>query len=128
MGYETVWRCPGQPPPRAAAVCGRPRRRGAMTFPPPLEGIRVLDFTRYVVGAAATRRLADLGADVVKVERPRDGDMLRVIPPRAAGQGLWHLIENAGKSSVCGDGDDAGYRALLADLAARADVLVTSGN
>ncbi len=48
---------------------------------PPLAGVRVLDLTRLLPGPFATWILADLGADVVKVEDPRGGDWLRWLPP-----------------------------------------------
>jgi crotonobetainyl-CoA:carnitine CoA-transferase CaiB-like acyl-CoA transferase len=94
----------------------------------PLSGVKVLDLTRYVVGAITTRRLADLGADVVKVESAPHGDMLRSLPPRGSGESIWHALENAGKSSVCGDPADRGHREFVSALADEAEVIVTSGN
>ena len=47
----------------------------------PLEGIRVLDLSRYLPGPFATQMLADFGAEVIKVEDPRGGDLGRKLPP-----------------------------------------------
>ena len=66
-----------------------------MTAPHPLAGVRVLDLTRLLAGATATRKLADLGAEVVKVEEPGRGDYLRTIPPLVDGEGLMHRVQRA---------------------------------
>jgi alpha-methylacyl-CoA racemase len=92
----------------------------------PLEGLRVLDLSRLLPGPYATLVLADLGADVVKVEDPRGGDGLRALPPLAGeASGAFHAL-NRNKRSVAldlarPDGCDAFLR-----LAARADVVVES--
>ena len=94
---------------------------------PPLAGTRVLDLTRLLPGAYATMLLADLGADVVKVEEPGGGDPLRGFPPldESGGSGA-HAVLNRGKRSVTIDLKSADGPALLTDLAASADVLVES--
>ncbi|MCX2934419.1 CaiB/BaiF CoA-transferase family protein [Mycobacterium sp. CVI_P3] len=90
----------------------------------PLKGIRVLDLSRLAAGALATKRLADLGADVVKIEDPRRGDYLRTIPPLVDGVGIMHRVLNRGKRSVTADlTTEAGVK-TLSDLASRADVIV----
>ncbi len=66
----------------------------------PLAGIRVLDISRLYPGALTTQKLADLGADVVKIEEPGRGDYLRTIPPLVDGKGILHLVLDRGKRSV----------------------------
>jgi crotonobetainyl-CoA:carnitine CoA-transferase CaiB-like acyl-CoA transferase len=91
-----------------------------------LAGIRVLDLSQYLPGPYATLMLADLGADVVKVEPP-GGDPGRLLPPLDADglSPLWKLV-NAGKRVVTLDLKRAADAELLAALIARADVLVES--
>ena len=86
--------------------------------------MRVLDLTRLLAGATATRKLADLGAEVVKVEEPGRGDYLRTIPPFVEGEGLMHRVLNRGKKSVALDYRTEAGRATLDRLALAADVLV----
>jgi crotonobetainyl-CoA:carnitine CoA-transferase CaiB-like acyl-CoA transferase len=90
----------------------------------PLQDVRVLDLTRLLAGATATRKLADLGAEVVKVEEPGRGDYLRTIPPFVEGEGLMHRVLNRGKKSVALDYRTDAGRATLDRLALAADVLV----
>ena len=90
----------------------------------PLAGVRVLDLTRLLAGATATRKLADLGAEVVKVEEPGRGDYLRTIPPYVDGEGLMHRVLNRGKKSIALDYRTPDGRATLDRLALAADVLV----
>jgi alpha-methylacyl-CoA racemase len=90
----------------------------------PLQDVRVLDLTRLLAGATATRKLADLGAEVVKVEEPGRGDYLRTIPPFVEGEGLMHRVLNRGKKSVALDYRTEEGRATLDRLALAADVLV----
>ena len=88
----------------------------------PLSGIRVLDFTRYVAGPFCTMVLGDLGADVVKVERP-GGDESRNYPPHAGDESTYFLAYNRNKRSLVLDLKDANGRETARALAARADVL-----
>ena len=93
----------------------------------PLDGITVLDLTRNLAGPYGTMILGDLGARVIKVERPGGGDDTRHWhPPTWAGRSALFLAINRNKESLVLDlDDDAGAQALR-DLAARADVLVES--
>ena len=94
--------------------------------PLPLEGLRVLDLSRLLPGPYATLVLADLGADVVKVEDPGSGDYLRWMPPMAGEQSGWFHALNRNKRSLALDlRRPEGVRALLR-LVRRADVVVES--
>ncbi|MDP9090230.1 MAG: CoA transferase [Pseudomonadota bacterium] len=90
----------------------------------PLSGIKVLDLTHALAGPFATQLLADLGADVVKVENPNHQDFSRSIPPFVGDHSHYFVAINHGKRSIGVDfRSDAGRETLLA-LAAKADVLI----
>lgn len=88
-----------------------------------LNGITVLDFTRVVAGPACTRTLADLGADVIRIEPP-DGDLLRRGVPKRGGVALGFAQQNAGKRHLCIDLTAERGRDLALRLAKLADVVV----
>jgi CoA:oxalate CoA-transferase len=90
----------------------------------PLAGLLVVDLTRVLAGPFATMMLADLGARVVKVERPGRGDDSRAYGPFVAGRSLYFDRVNRGKESIALNLADAADKAVLLDLADRADVLV----
>src|SRR5205807_7800770 len=69
---------------------------------PPLAGITVLDFTEYIAGPYCTMMLADMGADVIKIERPR-GDAWRHTAPVAPYEGRGYLGVNRGKRCIAID-------------------------
>jgi crotonobetainyl-CoA:carnitine CoA-transferase CaiB-like acyl-CoA transferase len=99
----------------------------ATATPSALEGVRVLDFTQMMLGPFATQVLADLGADVIKVERPRVGEWERGL--RFAGQLLGtdsaaFVAMNRNKRSVAIDLKAAGAREALLRLGASCDVVV----
>ncbi len=94
-----------------------------MSAPDPLAGVRVLDFSRVVAGPFATRMLADLGADVVKVEPP-EGDLTRFWGRKVAGLSGFYTQQNAGKRNICVDMKADGARQLLLDMATKADIIV----
>src|SRR4051795_3997841 len=92
-----------------------------------LDGILVADFSRVLAGPLAAMLLGDLGADVVKVERPDGGDDTRAWgPPWRDGVATYYLALNRNKRSVALDLGDPGDRALARRLGERADVLVES--
>ena len=91
----------------------------------PLDGLVVADFSRVLAGPLATSLLADLGADVVKVERPGQGDDTRHWgPPFLGGSSTYFASANRTKRSVELDLKDPADLALARELARRADVLV----
>jgi len=101
-------------------------------MPRPLEHIRVLDLTRVLAGPWATQNLADLGAEVIKVERPGSGDETRTWGPpwlrgadgRETREAAYYLSVNRGKKSITVDLSKPAGQRLVQDLATRSDVLV----
>lgn len=94
-------------------------------MPGALDGIRVVDFTEYIAGPYCTMMLADMGSDVVKVERP-EGDAWRHTAPLAPYESRGFLGVNRGKRSIALDLDRAEGREIAGKLAAGADVVVTN--
>jgi crotonobetainyl-CoA:carnitine CoA-transferase CaiB-like acyl-CoA transferase len=90
----------------------------------PLTGIRVLDLTRLLPGPFCTMLLADMGADVIKIEDPDQGDYMRWSPPRIDGQSVLFNAVNRNKRSVSLNLKSELGRDLLLRLAERADILV----
>jgi crotonobetainyl-CoA:carnitine CoA-transferase CaiB-like acyl-CoA transferase len=91
----------------------------------PLDGLLVADFSRVLAGPYATMLLADMGADVVKVEGPPTGDETRSwTPPEREGDSTYYLGVNRGKRSVVLDLREQADVALARELARRADVLI----
>ncbi len=90
----------------------------------PLGGIRVLDLTRVLAGPAASLALADLGAEVIKVEPPGTGDETRTFPPFRDGESHYYLAINRGKKSIVVDLKSDDGVSLIKDLAAKCDVLI----
>jgi CoA:oxalate CoA-transferase len=89
----------------------------------PLEGIRVLDFSRVLAGPFAGRMLSDLGAEVVKLEPP-EGDVTRAWGHVRAGLSGYYTQQNAGKESICIDLAATGSTELVKRLASRADIVI----
>ena len=91
----------------------------------PLAGVRVADLSRVLAGPYCTMVLADLGADVVKVERPEGGDETRSWgPPFAGGEAAYYLSVNRRKRSCAVDLSEPEGRELALELCAAADVVV----
>jgi CoA:oxalate CoA-transferase len=88
-----------------------------------LGGVRVLDFTTIVSGPHCTRLLADLGAEVIKIEPP-EGDFIRVQPPLRDGRSAYFAHLNCGKKSLALDLKRSEAIELVRELAAHSDVLV----
>ncbi|MBO0847194.1 MAG: CoA transferase, partial [Nocardioides sp.] len=90
----------------------------------PLSGLLVADFSRILAGPYATMLLADLGAEVVKVESPGGDDTRTWQPPVRDGVATYYLGVNRNKRSVALDLKDDGDLHLARELAGRADVLI----
>jgi crotonobetainyl-CoA:carnitine CoA-transferase CaiB-like acyl-CoA transferase len=90
----------------------------------PLTGVRVLDLARLIPGDLASRKLADMGADVVKVEGPGVGDYLRVLPPRVGDLGVHHWNLNRNKRSIQLDIHSPQGEEMFAALLQKADVIL----
>ncbi|OZI42857.1 CaiB/BaiF CoA transferase family protein [Bordetella genomosp. 4] len=100
--------------------------------PPPLEGIRVLDLSRILAGPWCTQNLADLGADVIKVERPATGDDTRHWGPpylkdgqgKDTSEAAYYLSTNRNKRSLEADIASPEGAALVRELVTHCDILV----
>ncbi len=90
----------------------------------PLHGLKVLDLSIIVAGGTASSLLADFGAEVVKVERPGNGDPLRNWGPFANGVSLWWKVHSRNKQSLTLDLGRPEGRSLLLELAGQADLLI----
>ncbi len=91
-----------------------------------LQGIKVLDLSRFLPGPYLAMTMADHGADVIKIEDPRGGDPARGIGPREAGHSVYFRNANRGKRSLALDLKSAEGREIFLRLAATADVVVES--
>jgi crotonobetainyl-CoA:carnitine CoA-transferase CaiB-like acyl-CoA transferase len=89
-----------------------------------LEGIKVLDLSRFIAGPFCAMQLADLGADVVKVERKGSGEETRQNLPQLNGESLYFMTFNRNKRSMTLDFRDPGDQETLRKLIAKADVLI----
>ncbi len=97
--------------------------------PPPalLEGVTVLDLTTSIAGPYATMLLGDMGARVIKIERPGQGDDCRAWgPPWLEGEALWFLSVNRNKESVTLDYSGDAGRQVLRDMVCKADVVIVN--
>ena len=90
----------------------------------PLDGVRVIDLTRVLAGPYATMLLADMGAEVIKVEEPGKGDDTRAWPAFAGGESTYFMSVNRGKKSLTLDLKAEAGKTILRKLLAGADVLL----
>lgn len=93
------------------------------TQPRPLEGIRVLDFTRVLSGPHCTRMLSDLGADVIKLEPP-EGDLTRFAYPRVGSMSTYFAQQNVGKQNISMDLKHPEAIELVKKMVEHCDVVV----
>jgi CoA:oxalate CoA-transferase len=90
----------------------------------PLDGVTVLDLTHVLAGPFASLTLRDLGARVIKVERPGTGDDTRTFPPFKDGESAYFAAINHGKKSIALDLKADGDRAIFEALLSRADIVL----
>ncbi|HNS67557.1 MAG TPA: CaiB/BaiF CoA-transferase family protein, partial [Mesotoga infera] len=95
-----------------------------MKLPKPLEGLFVLDLTRVLAGPFCTMLLCDMGAAVVKVERPDGGDDSRTFSPMINGESAYFMSINRGKKSITLNLKAPEGKVLFERLVGKADVLV----
>ena len=95
-----------------------------MMSPPPLEGIRVLDLSRVLAGPYCSMILADLGAEVIKVEMPGTGDDTRAYPPFIGKQSSYFMSTNRNKKSITLDLKSMEGQEVLHRLALKSDIVV----
>lgn len=93
-------------------------------MPGALSGLRVLDLSRFIAGPQCGLVLGDLGADVVKVERPGRGDDVRAIAPHIEGESIYYMVFNRNKRGITLNFRDPAAQDLLRRLAKEADILV----
>ena len=92
-----------------------------------LEGVAVLDLTSSVAGPYAGQLLGDLGADVIKIERPGAGDDCRAWgPPFMGGESLWYLSVNRNKRAVTLDSAEPRGHAVLLQMVVKADIVLVN--
>ena len=89
-----------------------------------LSGLRVLDFTRALAGPTCTRMLAEMGAEVIKVEPAPGGDMVRRMSKIRNERSLYYVQQNLGKKSLCLDLRDPRGMAIVAALVPKMDAVV----
>lgn len=112
---------PGSPTEAAASdACGRPDQAESL----PLRGIRILDLTRYLSGPYATLLLAEMGAEVIKIEVPEAGDDTRHMAPMQGDVSFYHATINRSKASVELDLKSDQGRQLVHAMVADCDVLI----
>jgi crotonobetainyl-CoA:carnitine CoA-transferase CaiB-like acyl-CoA transferase len=91
---------------------------------PMLEGYRVLDFTQVLAGPTTTRYLAEMGADVIKVEFAPNGDISRAVPYLRDGRSAYFVQQNRGKKSLCLDLKNPVAADVIRELITKVDVMV----
>jgi len=89
-----------------------------------LEGYKVIDFTQALASPTATRYLAQMGAEVIKVELAPNGDLARAMPFIRDGRSAYYVQQNRCKKSLCLDPKQPGGLTILKGLIPKVDVLI----
>lgn len=100
------------------------RQKEGVKLQLPLEGVLVLDLSRLLPGPLCTQLLADLGAEVLKIEEPGEGDYIRWFPPRVKKEGAYFHVINRNKKSMKLNIKDEEGREIFKKLVKKADVLL----
>ena len=100
------------------------KKSGATSFDGPLKGLRVIDAGQMIAAPLACTLLADFGADVIKIEHPKNGDAMRSRPPEKDGKSLWWKVIGRNKRNITLNLSKKEGQELLLRLVATADVLV----
>jgi len=94
------------------------------TPPGLLSGTRVLDFTQYLAGPTATRLMAEMGAEIIKVEQADTGDPARTLPFLKDGRSAYFVQQNRGKKSLCVDFQRPEGIELIRSLVSKVDIVI----
>jgi crotonobetainyl-CoA:carnitine CoA-transferase CaiB-like acyl-CoA transferase len=89
-----------------------------------LDGVRVLDFSQHVAGPACTRMMAEMGAEIIKLELAPFGEQIRNVGFKVNGRSVYFIQQNRGKKSVCVDMRSAPGLQLIHDLVKQVDVVI----
>src|SRR5215510_10448901 len=89
-----------------------------------LAGVKVLDFTQYLAGPTATRLMAELGGEIIKVEQAKGGDPSRGLPFLKDGRSIYFIQQNRGKKSMCVDFSKLEGMELIRALIPKVDVVI----
>ncbi len=89
-----------------------------------LDGIRVLDFSQHVAGPGATRMMAEMGAEIIKLELAPNGEQIRQVGFKKNGRSLYFIQQNRGKKSVCVNLKTERGRAIVSELVKKVDVVL----
>jgi crotonobetainyl-CoA:carnitine CoA-transferase CaiB-like acyl-CoA transferase len=89
-----------------------------------LGGYKVLDFTQYVAGPTATRMMAEMGAEIIKIELAKGGDPTHALPQHKNGRSGYYVQQNVGKKSWCIDAKNPKGLAIIKEIIPKVDVLV----
>ena len=89
-----------------------------------LSGCRVLDFTQYLAGPTVTRLMAEMGADIIKVEFAPMGDPSRLLPTIKNGRSGYFVQQNRGKKSLCLDFNQPAALEVIRELVPKVDIVV----
>jgi CoA:oxalate CoA-transferase len=105
-------------------VAARTEARSMTKAKPMLDGYKVLDFTQVLAGPTTSRYMAEMGAEVVKVEIAPNGDISRQVPYMRDGRSGYYVQQNRGKKSLCVDLKRPAGAAIISELIPKFDVLV----